>query len=388
MAAREMVLTDLATETWCDSFRLSAADEPSAPGGSWSLAKRTLRGGPSEGIDVVTLDNGELRLEVLPTRGMGILRGRYRDVELGWRSPVRFPVHPGLVSLTDRQGFGWLNGFNEWHCRCGLASVGGPDAADSAHGPIGATVNLHGRIANTPAHRVTARVDPAGAGTLSVTGEMDEAALFAGRLRLESTVSTTIGSNSFTCIDTVTNLGDRQQEVALLHHVNFGPPLLGAGAQVLAAVSEVAPYDEHSARDVDRWRQCDGPTPGAAQQCFFLRLRPSNGDEATIWLRDPTRRRGVRINFATDTLPCLTLWKNFAGERDGYVIGLEPGTCFPNPKSHERERGRVPVLAPGESRVHRFSITVCDDADAIAAATASLAESEPPRLHRHVNPSF
>ena len=31
---------------------------------------------------------------------------------------------------------------------------------------------------------------------------------------------------------------------------------------------------------------------------------------------------------------------------DGYVTGLEPGTDYPNPRSFEREKGRVVKLGP------------------------------------------
>ena len=39
-----------------------------------------------------------------------------------------------------------------------------------------------------------------------------------------------------------------------------------------------------------------------------------------------------------------------AAFEDGYVTGLEPGTSFPFNRSIERAAGRVPTLAPGESR--------------------------------------
>ena len=36
----------------------------------WSVRKLTLHGGKQEGVDVIELDNGKLRLMVCPTRGM------------------------------------------------------------------------------------------------------------------------------------------------------------------------------------------------------------------------------------------------------------------------------------------------------------------------------
>ena len=46
----------------------------------------------------------------------------------------------------------------------------------------------------------------------------------------------------------------------------------------------------------------------------------------------------------------LTVWKNTAASEDGYVTGIEPATGYPFNRKVERKFGRVPKLAPGESR--------------------------------------
>ncbi len=76
---------------------------------SYRISKHRLRGGLSDSVDVVVINNGKLSLTVLPTRGMGIWRGRCGDVELKWDSPVTGPVHPSLVPLFDPGGLGELN---------------------------------------------------------------------------------------------------------------------------------------------------------------------------------------------------------------------------------------------------------------------------------------
>ena len=130
MAVREDVLTNAESELWLKDFRVSAQDHLKLEGSAdWSITKRTLQGGPSANIDVVTMDNGMLSVEVLPTRGMGFWKGAFRGTNLGWQSPVRFPVHPRLVNLANERGTGWLRGFNEWMCRCGLESIG-PASSD------------------------------------------------------------------------------------------------------------------------------------------------------------------------------------------------------------------------------------------------------------------
>src|SRR5581483_1712831 len=116
-------LTDAARGVWLDEFAAGPGDVPGTPPG-WSVRKRTLRGGPGDGVDLVEVDNGALRFSVLPTRGLGLWRGSYRGIELGWRAPVVGPVHPKYVELSARNGLGWLTGFDEWLCRCGLSWMG------------------------------------------------------------------------------------------------------------------------------------------------------------------------------------------------------------------------------------------------------------------------
>src|SRR5437868_7084588 len=87
---------------------------------AWSVRTRTLHGGKQEGVELIVVDNGKLQITVIPTRGMGVLSVAAGDVRLGWDSPVKDIVHPQFVNLQARGGLGWLDGFNEWLCRCGL----------------------------------------------------------------------------------------------------------------------------------------------------------------------------------------------------------------------------------------------------------------------------
>src|SRR5947209_1863248 len=161
---KSWTLTDAANDLRLDSFHVGA-DRWRLPGThDWSISKRTLHGGLREGVEVVEVHNGALSFAVLPTRGMGLWRGRYRGTFLGWQSPVHGPVHPGFVNLAERGGLGWLNGFDEWLCRCGLAWNGPP--GDDATGKL----TLHGRIANLPAHFVEVRVGLGAPDELSVNG--------------------------------------------------------------------------------------------------------------------------------------------------------------------------------------------------------------------------
>ena len=64
-----------------------------------------LHGGKQEGVDVISLDNGQMTVVIVPTRGMSILGATMGKVRLGWDSPIREVVHPSMINLHDRDGF-------------------------------------------------------------------------------------------------------------------------------------------------------------------------------------------------------------------------------------------------------------------------------------------
>src|SRR5437879_7284669 len=118
---KSWVLIDVQNDVYVPELGVSAESLRLATPVHWSIRKRTLHGGLRDGIDLIEVDNGALSFSVLPTRGMGIWRGDYRGNFLGWKAPIRGPVHPQFVDLHDRAGLGWLTGFDELLCRCGLA---------------------------------------------------------------------------------------------------------------------------------------------------------------------------------------------------------------------------------------------------------------------------
>ena len=144
----------------------------------------------------------------------------------------------------DRNGLGWLTGFNELMCRCGLSSNGVPGmdvVVDNFGKKVEAPLTLHGKIANIPAHKVEATVNSDGKGLLSVTGVVDEAMMFGPGLRLKTIYETVPDSNRLTIRDEVQNVSGRPMEMELLYHTNFGKPFLDAGSQLVLPIREVAP---------------------------------------------------------------------------------------------------------------------------------------------------
>ncbi len=377
MASKTWVLTDLEQDVHLERLTIGPADVAGAAEG-YCVAKRTLQGGLRSGVDVVEVNNGSFRFVVVPTRGMGIWRAGLGQVQLGWRSPVCGPVHPSFVRLWEPSGIGWLDGFDEWLCRCGLESNGAPefDGAGRLLFP------LHGRIANTPARKVQVTVDGQ-SGEIRVEGVVEEARLFGNKLRMHTTISTTAGRPGLTLSDVVTNAWDEPAELELLYHINFGPPLLEPGARVVLPVVKAAPRDKVAAGDAAHWDVCGPETPGSAEAVFFFELAADERGCTRTVLRNQAGDQAVSLKFDKRELPCFSLWKNRQSAADGYVTGLEPGINFPNPKSFEKRQGRVAVLQPGQSRSFTIEVEVHVGAAAVAAAEEAVA-----RLQRDVSPEI
>lgn len=364
MSKQSLTVFDVAEQTYNAEAALTA--------GVGSVRHRRLRGGLSDGVDLIELDNGALSLSIVPTRGMGIWKGEYRGIPVGWQSPVRQVVNPAFVDLNDRNGLGWLAGFNEWLCRCGLAFNGPPgeDVIRDANGKeiARSPVTLHGRVANCPAHRVQIEADPQGNGLLAVTGVVDETSMFGPCLRLTSRIETEAGSNKFRVMDTITNLAGQPAEVELLYHINTGKPFLEAAAQIVAPALEVFPRDDRAAEGVGHWNTYSEPEAGYAEQAYFLKLAADETDQTEVMLQNAAGDRGLSLSFSIKQLPCFTLWKNTVAEADGYVTGLEPAVNLPNLKTFERENGRVVSLEPGQSYETRIDIAIYDSASLVQKA--------------------
>jgi Domain of unknown function (DUF4432) len=363
------VLTDAAHNLSIKEWKLSSQDV----GGEWantrwSVTKRVLAGGRQDGVEVIEVDNGLLTFTVVPTRGFQVWVANAGDVRLGWDSPVKEIVHPNFVNLAERGGLGWLNGFGEMVSRGGLESFG-PPCEDS-----GRFYTLHGRINYIPAGYVEVRLESHPAPKIVLRGVVDESLMFGPQLRLTSEISTELGSASLSLDDTITNLSDQPQEMESLYHANFGPPLLGAGAQFVAPVKKVWPRNARAAEGgMIGWNQYTGPH-GAdyTEQVYFIELHSGDAGETEALLKSADGSKAVVVSFDVRQLPYMTLWKNEGPAKSGYVTGLEPGTSFPNPKPVERAAGRVPKLVGGESHKAKVTFTALRSIEEVDRAVEAI----------------
>jgi len=390
----QKVLTDVSSNLYVERYEVGSENLVGYDGPAWRVSKFALKGGKQHGVDVVELDNGHMTVVVVPTRGMGILEARAAGVRLGWESPVRRPVHPAYVDEEARGMLGWLEGFSEMVCRCGLSYHGAP-GEDVIRTNTGAekrvVLPLHGTIANAPASRLLVRVQLAPPYELSVSGEILDTQMYGAAYRLTSTVSTVPGSAEFTVSDEVENLSGMTAELELLYHCNYGPPLLGEGARIVAPFEYVCPRDARAAEDTATWDVYGAPEAGFEEQCYFLRNHADEQGRTMVALLAADGALAATIRYSVADLPAFTVWKNTSARADGYVTGLEPGTDYPNSRMFERSKGRVLELGPGGTHSAALTFGLAAGAEAVARAeqeVAALSRGKDSRVSGEPDPDY
>lgn len=342
-------------------------------------------GGLADRVEVVEINTEELRVMVLPSRGMSIWYLQAGGIRYGWDSPVPGPVHPDRVPVLEPSGLGWLEGFHELVARCGLESNGAPEHDEQGR----LRYPLHGRIGNLPATSLKLEYDEA-SGRVELIGEIYETKLFFKRLRMRSRVRVHAGLAEVELLDDVTNELASPADIQLLYHINVGPPVLGEGATLEAPVKELAPKDALSASEIEQWTTCGPPQAGYGERVYFAQLRANHTDGTFAMLRAADHSAALAVEFNAAQLPRFVFWKNTAAESDGYVVGLEPATNYPNPRSFEAGQGRVVTIEPGQTQSFRVSLHPLSEPEAIEEMSEkirSLAD-EPAEIHGEPKPGW
>ena len=253
----------------------------------------TYNDGKKKGVRAIEINTGKIRFIILPDRCMDISEAYYKNQAVSWISKT------GVTSpyYYNKEGAEWLRGFyGGLITTCGLKNVGNPYNGQG----------LHGRIANTPAEKIS--VDAQWEGddyVMKVTGYVRESAVFGENLVLKRTITTKLFSDEFTVSDVVINEGFSDEDMALCYHCNFGYPLVREGAKMINVLPEIA--------------DISAPIHGKEEECYCVE---HTGDVATAGIENG--EIGAYITYKRDNLPDFYVWK-MMGESE-YVVGLEPRT--------------------------------------------------------------
>ena len=253
----------------------------------------TFNDGKEKGVRAIEINTGNLVFTVLPDRCMDIAQAKFKGQAISWISKT------GITAPTyyEKDGLSWLRGFyGGLITTCGLKNIGGPVGENG----------LHGRIANTPASKVSVFADWVGDEyIMKVSGEMRESVVFGYNLVFKRTITAKLFSDEFTVEDTIVNEGFNAEEVALCYHCNFGYPLVDDGAKMINIPENVA--------------SITGPIHNKEEECIGVDF---TDDVVTVGIENG--KIGAYITYNRDTLPDFLIWK-MLGESE-YVVGLEPRT--------------------------------------------------------------
>jgi hypothetical protein len=323
----------------------------------------TIDEGPARGVRALCVNTGAgLRYRVMVDRGLDIDQAFFNQHSLA------FLTHKGLTSPTrglDR-GLEWLKSFfGGLLASCGPFNIG-PPGEDG-----GEELGLHGPHSNTGATiESVIQPDPhAGRLEMSITGIIRYGAFYGPCVQLRRTIRSTLGSNVISFVDEFTNAGNQPAPHAWLLHINFGYPLLDAGAEVCVDSPRYEPTDAPESharfRDGVEFKKMLAPQehhrgPDSAVAYFFPKAIDISGN-TTVAIVNPKLSLGVAVHYNTRQFPRMGNWQHFGpGE---YVTALEPMNGTVDGRAADRARGFLDQIKPGERKSYDYQIEVVTDRD-------------------------
>jgi len=307
----------------------------------YGIEEHRLVGGKGDGMRILEVRNKSgLELCVSLDRAADISRLRFNGMNMGYFAPCGYAAPTYYESTGDK----WLKTFTAgFLTTCGLQSVGSPCVDEGEELP------LHGSIGNTPAEHAYWREEE---GKLVINAEMNDEGIFARKLRLHRQISVDTCENTFTVQDEILNTGDKAEPVEILYHMNIGYPLLDEDTEVSISSQSIRTRNEHAAEDIRNCMQMEKPQAGYEERCYYHEC----SNEGTVMVYQPKRHTGLKIQFDPKSLDCFTQWK-MMGERD-YVLGLEPGNCYPDGRDIMRKTNQLKFLEPGEKKMYQIKISI------------------------------
>jgi len=325
----------------------------------WHIKKYEKQGGLEKGIEILEIALGDLSFDFCPTRGMGIIGGRLGNKEIGWDSPISEIINPQFINLEERNGLGWLRGFNEFFVRCGIEFNGAPgidEVIDNNGNLIKVPLTLHGKIGLIPCSYLETEFEKS-SNRVIIKSSVYERIMFGPNYRLDTTYIMDPAKKSLEIKDEIFNLCSFPVEIEMLYHINYGKTLLNQNSKLEIPYNIVAPRDEVARNGINNLNNFYPPTPQFIEEAFFYDVQEEKDNKCYILLKNTDNDFASLLSYNKKSLPCLTVWKNCSALQDGYVVGLEPGTDYPHSRKHERRMGRVKKLNKGEKYEINIEIT-------------------------------
>jgi hypothetical protein len=327
------------------------------------------------------------RFTVEPDRGFDVGFAEYAGTGLCWL-PSKGLAGPWYYE-TDLDDYAWLRvGLGGLFNTAGLVSMGTPQTVPTESfgftQRLSARYGTHDRIAVTPASTFAhGHAWDGDRCLLWAEGSVRQEIAYGEHLVLERRYETELGASRFRIRDRVTNEGWFETPHQLLYHFNLGFPLLGDGAEVMAATT-ADPDDLSFSTDEEgggglpaatRWRTVTDPVEGFTHEGYVVPMRAGPDGWASVALVNRALRPeigglGVYLRYDARPLPVYVAWRMM---REGlYAIGFEPSTTPFGATSDLIAQGYPLMMQAGESRSYELEFGILAGGEAIDAFTAAL----------------
>lgn len=260
------------------------------------VRRYTLNGGQADGIKVVELYNGVLRVLLNESKALDMMQLFHNGVNISYLSKNAFTKRE--TAFLKRFEGGMLY-------TCGIDVIGGQAGYED-----------HGSFHNIPA--LITRCECNGE-KIVVEATIRDSELFGKNLVMHRRYETAVGSDTVTLSDTLVNEGYRMEDYSILYHVNVGYPMLDDGVKIIADVKTVTPRNEWARKNIDKAFSIESPEDCKEETCYLLDLQKNE-----VSVVNEKLKKVFTLAFSGDPLPYFVEWKSMAS--GDYALGLEPST--------------------------------------------------------------
>lgn len=298
----------------------------------YGVEEMRLTGGKGDGMRILQVRNASgLEFCVSLDRCGDISKLLLKGTNFGYFAPCGY-VSP---KYYDNKGAGFLKSFTAgFFTTCGLNAVGTPCTDNGEELP------LHGTISNTPCENYSHYIEN---DEIHIKLTVRDASLFGDKYLLEREYICPVNKNEIRLCDTIKNIGSNDIPLEILYHCNMGYPLLSENAKVSVPSQEVLPRNDHAKEGIENCLVMEKPQKGYEEKCYYHKMT----GKTSVSITNPDIKKGLTISYDAKELPCFTEWK-MMGEYE-YVLGLEPGNCYPDGRDVMREKGMLKILKPDEA---------------------------------------
>ena len=262
------------------------------------VRRYTLNGGQADGVKVVEIYNGVLRVLLNESKALDIMQLFHNGVNFSYLSKNAFTKRE--TTFLKRFEGGMLY-------TCGIDVIGGQEGYED-----------HGSFHNIPALITKCECTE---DKIVVEATIRDSELFGKNLVMKRRYETAIDSDTVTLSDTLVNVGYRTENYSILYHVNVGYPMLDDGVKIVADTSKITPRNDWARKNIDKAFIIEAPEDNKEETCYFLDL---NKNEVSV-VNDMIGKK-FTLNFCGEPIKHFVEWKSMAS--GDYALGLEPSSSL------------------------------------------------------------